>query len=226
MWITRVSINNPVFATMVMIGIAVLGLFAYNRLRVEQMPDVSLPFVLVLTTYPGASPEVVEADVTKPLEYAINTVAGVKLIRSNSREGRSEVFAEFRISTEMMRAVQDVRDKIAQVRPTFPRDVKDPLVIRADQENTQPVVSIAVLSKTVGLRDLSSLTDQTMIPRQSPWVVSFEKTQGQIESHSQPSNWWTRTFSPFLRHSSSARFKIASSRASAPWPPRESIPAP
>ena len=109
MWITRVSINNPVFATMVMIGIAVLGLFAYNRLRVEQMPDVSLPFVLVLTTYPGASPEVVEADVTKPLEYAINTVAGVKLIRSNSREGRSEVFAEFRISTEMMRAVQDGR---------------------------------------------------------------------------------------------------------------------
>ena len=53
MWITRVSINNPVFATMVMVGIAVLGLFAYNRLRVEQMPDVSLPFVLVLTSYPG-----------------------------------------------------------------------------------------------------------------------------------------------------------------------------
>src|SRR6202521_3137118 len=160
MWITRVSINNPVFATMVMIGIAVLGIFAYNRLRVEQMPDVSLPFVLVLTNYPGAAPEVVEADVTKPLEYAINTVAGVKLIRSNSREGRSEVFAEFRISTEMMRAVQDVRDKIAQVRPTFPRDVKDPLVIRADQENTQPEVSAAALSKDVGLRDLNSLTDQ------------------------------------------------------------------
>ena len=73
MWITRVSINNPVFATMVMIGIAVLGLFAYTRLKVEQMPEVSLPFVLVLTTYPGASPEVVETDVTKPLEYAINT---------------------------------------------------------------------------------------------------------------------------------------------------------
>ena len=116
MWITRVSINNPVFATMVMVGIAVLGLFAYNNLRVEQMPDVSLPYVLVLTTYPGASPEVVEADVTKPLEYAINTVSGVKLIRSNSREGRSEVFAEFRMGTEMMRAMQDVRDKIAAPR--------------------------------------------------------------------------------------------------------------
>jgi hydrophobe/amphiphile efflux-1 (HAE1) family protein len=163
MWITRVSINNPVFATMVMVGIAVLGLFAYTHLRVEQMPDVSLPYLLVETSYPGASPEVVEADVTKPIEYAINTVAGVSLIRSNSLEGRSEVFTEFRMSTEMMRAIQDVRDKIAQVRPSFPRDVKDPLVIRADQENSQPVVSIAVLSKTVGLRDLSSLTDQTIV---------------------------------------------------------------
>ncbi len=163
MWITRVSIRNPVFATMVMVGIAVLGLFAYNRLRVEQMPDVNLPFVLVLTSYPGANPEVVETDVTKPLEYAINTVAGASLIRSNSKEGRSEVFAEFRMSTDMGKAMQDVRDKIAQVRPSFPRDVKDPLVIRADQENQQPVVSLAVMSSTLDLRDLTSLTDQTIV---------------------------------------------------------------
>jgi multidrug efflux pump subunit AcrB len=86
MWITRVSINNPVFATMVMVGITVLGIFSYARLRVEQMPDVSLPFVFVVTSYPGASPEVVETDVTRPIEYAINTVAGVKTIgRRRSR---------------------------------------------------------------------------------------------------------------------------------------------
>ncbi len=163
MWITRVSVANPVFATMVMVGIAVLGLFAYNRLRVEQMPDVSLPFVLVLTNYPGASPEVVESDVTKPLEYAINTVSGVKIIRSNSREGKSEVFAEFRMATDMPRAMQDVRDKIAQVRPGFPRDVKDPLVVRADTENQQPVVSLAVTSLSADLRELTSLTDQTIV---------------------------------------------------------------
>jgi len=163
MWITRVSIRNPVFATMVMIGIAVLGIASYFRLRVEQMPDVNLPFVLVMTTYPGANPEVVETDVTKPLEYAINTVSGVSLIRSNSLEGQSQVFAEFRMSTDMNKAMQDVRDKIAQVKPSFPKDVKDPLVIRADQENQQPVVSLAVLSPTMSLRDLSSLTDQTIV---------------------------------------------------------------
>ena len=86
MWITRVSIRNPVFATMVMVGIVVLGLFSYARLRVEQMPDVTLPFVDVETIYPGASPEVVESDVTKPIENAVNTVSGVKRIYSNSRE--------------------------------------------------------------------------------------------------------------------------------------------
>ncbi len=163
MWITRTSIANPVFATMVMVGITVLGVFSYQRLRVEQMPDVSLPFVVVTTNYPGAAPEAVESDVTKPLEYALNTVAGVKIIRSNSLEGSSTVFAEFRLDTDMNRAMQDVRDKVSQTRPLFPRDVKDPLIVRADSENEQPVVSLAVLSPSTGLRELTSLTDQTIV---------------------------------------------------------------
>src|SRR6476659_8875214 len=163
MWITRTSIRNPVFATMVMIAITVLGVSSYQRLKVEQMPDVSLPFVLILTSYPGAAPEAVEADVTKPIEYAANQVSGVKLIRSNSLEGQSQVFVEFRLTTNVTQAIQDVRDKIAPIRTSFPRDVKDPQVIRVDNENSQPVVSLAVMSQTTGLRELTSLTDQTIV---------------------------------------------------------------
>jgi hydrophobic/amphiphilic exporter-1 (mainly G- bacteria), HAE1 family len=163
MWVTRVSIKNPVFATMVMVGIVVLGLFSYARLRVEQMPDVTLPYMQVLTVYPGASPEVVESDVSKPLEYAVNTVSGVKRIYSNSREGQSQVFVEFRQGTEITRAIQDARDKIALVRSAFPRDVKDPQVLRVDIEDNRPTVSLAVLSPTVELRELTSLTDQTIV---------------------------------------------------------------
>jgi hydrophobe/amphiphile efflux-1 (HAE1) family protein len=163
MWMTRVSINNPVFATMVMVAIAVLGLFSYSRLRVEQMPEVTLPFLIIQTAYPGASPEAVEIDVTKPIETAVNGVAGVKLIRSVTFEGRSSVFVEFRLDTDMTRAMQDVRDKVALVRPSFPRDAKDPLVVRADTENQEPVVSLAVMSNTVSLRELTSLTDQTIV---------------------------------------------------------------
>jgi HAE1 family hydrophobic/amphiphilic exporter-1 len=163
MLITRISIKNPVFATMVMVGITVLGLFSYARLRVEQMPDVTLPFVLILTNYPGAAPEAVEVDVTKPIENAVNQVSGVKLIRSNSLENTSQIFVEFRLSTSYAQAMQDVRDKIATVRPTFPKDVKDPLVVRADTENAQPVISLAVTSPTTGMRELTSLTDQTIV---------------------------------------------------------------
>jgi hydrophobic/amphiphilic exporter-1 (mainly G- bacteria), HAE1 family len=162
MWITRVSIKNPVFATMVMVGIVVLGLFSYARLRVEQMPDVTLPFVDIETMYPGASPEVVESDVTKPIENAVNTVTGVKRIYSNSREARSQVFVEFRQGTDVTRAIQEARDKIALVRTDFPRDVKDPQVVRVDIEDNRPTVSLAVLSPTVELRELTSLTDQTI----------------------------------------------------------------
>jgi len=163
MWITRVSINNPVFATMVMVALTVLGLFSYARLRVEQMPDVTLPFLVVQTQYPGASPEAVEIDVTKPIENAVNGVSGVKLVRSFTAEGVSSVFIEFRLDTDMMRAMQDVRDKVAVVRPAFPRDVKEPLVVRADTENEEPVVSLAVMSRTTDLRELTSLTDQTIV---------------------------------------------------------------
>ena len=148
---------------MVMIGITVLGLFSYARLRVEQMPDVSLPFVMIMTAYPGAAPEAVEADVTRPIEEAVNQVSGVKRIFSNSREGSSQVFVEFRLSTNAAQAVQDVRDKIALVRPGFPRDVKDPLVNRVENENSQPVASLAVLSQTTDLRELTSLTDQVIV---------------------------------------------------------------
>lgn len=163
MWITRVSIKNPVFATMVIVGIMVLGVFSYTRLRVEQMPDVTLPFVNILTAYPGASPEVVETDVSKPIEYAVNTVSGVRRIYSNSLEGRSQVFVEFRLGTDATRAIQDARDKIALIRPNFPRDVKDPQVVRVDTEENRPTMSLAVLSPTVGLRELTSLTDQTIV---------------------------------------------------------------
>ena len=117
MWITRVSINNPVFATMVMVALTVLGIFSYARLRVEQMPDVTLPFLIVQTQYPGASPEAVEIDVTRPIETAVNGVAGVRLVRSFTLEGISSVFIEFRLDTDMIRAMSDVRDKVAQVRP-------------------------------------------------------------------------------------------------------------
>src|SRR5450759_5631772 len=108
MWITKTSINQPVFATMVMAALLVLGIFSYNRLPVEQMPDVSNPFVFISVNYPGASPEQVENDLLKPIENVVNTVNGVKRIYATAREGVGFIQAEFSLSTDMAAATQEV----------------------------------------------------------------------------------------------------------------------
>ncbi len=165
MWITKTSIGQPVFATMVMVALLVLGIFSYNRLPVEQMPNVSNPFVFVSIAYPGASPEQVENDLIKPIENVLNTVNGVKKIYATTREGLGFLQAEFRLSTDMAAATQEVRDKVAQIKPGFPREAKDPLVSRADWQDQQPVVNLAVVSEKHSPRELSTLTDQIIVKR-------------------------------------------------------------
>jgi HAE1 family hydrophobic/amphiphilic exporter-1 len=168
MWMTKVSINNPVFATMVMIGIMVLGLFSYKRLGVEAMPNVTFPFASIVVQYPGASPEQVENDLTKPLEDVVNTVAGVKKIRSNSWEGRAGVFVEFSLNANMDRAIQEVRDKVAQIRPGFPKEAKEPFISRADGENNSFIANISLTARQSSqrsLRELSTMSEQLISKR-------------------------------------------------------------
>jgi len=165
MWITRTSINQPVFATMVMLGLLVLGVFSYNLLPIDQLPDVANPIVVIQLSYPGASPEAIENDLIKPIENVVNTINGVKRIYGTAREGTGWLSIEFRLDADLGTATQEVRDKIAQIRPGFPREAKDPLITRANTDNQQPVVTLAVLSETQSLRQLSTLTDQVIVKR-------------------------------------------------------------
>ena len=119
MWITKTSIQNPVFATMVMVALVVLGMFSYRELGMEAMPNVDIPGAMIEVNYPGASPEAVENDITRPIEEVVNTVSGIKTLRANSWEGRAGVYVDFELSTNMDKAMQDIRDKIAQVRPIW-----------------------------------------------------------------------------------------------------------
>ena len=162
MWITRVSINNPVFAAMVMVALCVLGLFSYAKLGVEQMPDISFPGAWMEVRYPGASPEAVEREVIKPIEEAVNGVAGVKRITSRSGEGQGTMNVEFGLDTNMDKAIQEVRDRVAAVQSGFPRDVKQPSIARWNNDNSQPVVNLALLSKTRSARELSIIGEQAV----------------------------------------------------------------
>ena len=183
MWITKTSINQPVFATMVMFALVVLGVFAYNRLPVEQMPDVTVPVVFVQLEYPGAAPEAIENDLIKPIENVVNTVSGVKRIYGTAREGVGWLSIEFRLDVDVTAAAQEVRDKVADLQPSFPREAKTPRVSRTQaDENSSPVINLAVYSETRPLRELSTLTEQVIVKRlQSAAGVGNVTTSGSVE---------------------------------------------
>ena len=156
MWFTRVSIGNPVLATMVMLAFVVLGLFSYQRLAVDQFPNVDFPTVVVQMDYPGASPEIVESEVTKKVEEAVNTVAGINTLWSRSYEGNSVVVIEFNLDVDGRKAADDVREKVAAIRPNLRDEVKEPRISRFDPASA-PIFNVAVLSAD-GSRSPQELT--------------------------------------------------------------------
>jgi HAE1 family hydrophobic/amphiphilic exporter-1 len=162
MGLTRISINHPVFTVMMMMAVMVLGIFSFDFLSVEEFPNVELPYVVVSTGYPGATPEVVESDVTREIEEAVNTVNGLKRVISRSYEGSSMVMAEFHLDIAIDVAVQDVRDKIAVVKAKFRDDVDEPVVQRWNP-GAAPVFSLAFDSGTLGARELTTFADRKAI---------------------------------------------------------------
>ncbi len=164
MWITRVSISNPVFATMLMAGVLVLGLFSYQRLSVDQFPNIDFPVVVVTTTYSGAAPEVVETDITRRIEEAVNTISGLKTLTSRSYEGQSVVIAEFDLLTDPAIAAQNVREKVAGAKAAFRKEIDEPVISRFNPDD-QPVMAVAVSSDKRGLRELTTLADQVVMKR-------------------------------------------------------------
>jgi len=146
MWFTRVSIANPVMAVMVMLAFVVLGLFSYQRLSLDQFPNIDFPTVVVSMDYPGASPEIVEAEVTKKIEEAVNTIAGINTLSSRSYEGTSVVIIEFNLDVDGRKAADDVREKVALIRPLLRDEVKEPRVSRFDPA-AQPIFNVAVLAQ-------------------------------------------------------------------------------
>jgi len=169
MWFTRVSLKNPVFATMLMAALVVLGLFAYQRLKVDQFPNIDFPVVVVSTEYPGASPEIVESEVSKKIEEAVNSIAGINALTSRSYESQSVVVIEFQLHIDGRKAAEDVREKVAIVRPTLRTEVKEPKVLRFDPAS-RAVWSLAVLpdasvGKTPSAVEITNWSEQVLKKR-------------------------------------------------------------
>ncbi len=170
MWFTQVSLKNPVFATMAMLAIVVLGLFSYQRLQVDQFPNIDFPVVVVTAEYPGASPEIIESEVTKKLEEGVNAIAGISALTSRSYEGQSVVIIEFQLHVNGRKAADDVREKVAAIRPSFRAEVKEPRVLRFDP-SSRSIWSLAILPdnkagvKPLTAVELTNWTDQILKKR-------------------------------------------------------------
>jgi HAE1 family hydrophobic/amphiphilic exporter-1 len=159
MFLSNLSIKQPVFATMMMAALAVLGLSSYRALKVDLFPDVEFPVVTVTTRYEGASPETVERDVTKRVEEAVNTVEGVRHIESISQEGLSNIVVQFNVGVPTLNASQDIRGKVAAIRGDLPREIDEPIIQRIDPSAT-PIVSVAINAPALTPRAVTDIADK------------------------------------------------------------------
>ena len=157
-WLAEICVRRPVFAWVLMLLIIVAGAVGYTQLGLDHFPNVEPPFVVVTTVYDGASPEEVEADLSDEIEAAVNTIAGIKELRSTSSQGVSQVMIEFELDVDPDVASQDVRDKLALIRHTLPDGIEEPIISKVDF-NAAPVLDLA-LRGDLPIRELTRIADQ------------------------------------------------------------------
>jgi HAE1 family hydrophobic/amphiphilic exporter-1 len=158
--LAELCIRRPVFATVLVLALVVVGFFAYSQLGVDRFPKVDFPFVVVTTTLPGAAPEEMETEVTDKIEEAVNTISGIEQLISTSSDGVSLVQIQFALEKDPDVAAQEVRDKINRVLADLPKDSDPPIIEKLDPD-ADPVISIA-LSGPASQREISEYADRVL----------------------------------------------------------------
>lgn len=162
--LSEVSIKRPVLAIVLSLVILIFGLIGFNFLGVREYPSVDPPIITVTTDYAGANADVVESQITEPLEEAVNGIAGIRTITSTSAEGRSRITIEFNLSEDLEAAANDVRDKVSGARRRLPEDAEPPTVNKADADS-DPIVFLNINSEERDLLELSAIAENTFKER-------------------------------------------------------------
>jgi len=158
MTLSELSIKRPVLATVMTLVIILFGLIGYNYLGVREFPSVDQPIINVSVTYPGANAEVIMNQITEPLEQNINGIPGIRSLSSVSSQGSSRITVEFELTVDLETAANDVRDRVARAQRFLPRDCDPPTVGKADAD-ANPILQIAIQSKSRSLLELSEIAD-------------------------------------------------------------------
>jgi len=164
MSLSSVSIKRPVLATVFSLVILLFGGIGMTFLGIREFPSVAPPIISVRTSYPGANSDVIETQITEPLEQSINGIPGIRTLTSSSSQGYSHVEVEFELSVDMETAANDVRDKVSQAQRYLPRDCDPPVVSKADADD-DPIIMIAVNSPKRSLLELSEIAELTFKER-------------------------------------------------------------
>ncbi|PMP76637.1 MAG: AcrB/AcrD/AcrF family protein, partial [Chloroflexus aggregans] len=180
-WIADVSIRQPVFITMVMLAFITFGILSFRSTPVNLLPEIDVPIVAVTITYPGAGPESVVDQVVRPVENAVNTLAGLKHITSQASEGIATILLEFEAGNSAKQVEEDVRQRVNSILPQLPRDVRQPIFQRFDP-NQAPIMQIAI-ADTSGRSplELRTLVEEQLVPliQRAPGVGSVTVNGGQ-----------------------------------------------
>src|SRR3989440_5101912 len=159
-WLAELCVKRPVFATVLILSLSVVGIFAFLKLGVDRYPKIDLPTVLITTVQPGAAPEQIETEITDKIEEAVNTISGIDALRSVSSEGISQVMVGFVLEKDTDVAAQEVRDKVNSVLPLLPKTIQQPRVDKFDPD-AAPVLSLA-LSARKPVRDITEYADKVL----------------------------------------------------------------
>jgi len=164
MSLSSTSIRRPVLATVLSLIILLFGIIGLTYLGVREFPSVDPAIITVNTTYPGANSDVIETQITEPLEQSINGIPGIRTLTSISRQGGSNITVEFELSVDLETAANDVRDKVSQAQRMLPRDVDPPTITKADADAT-PIIFVAIKSGKRSLLELSEIAELTFKER-------------------------------------------------------------
>src|SRR3990172_9108074 len=164
MKLSTISIQRPVFVSVMSLTILLFGIIAFSRLPVREYPDIDPPIISVVTFYRGASPSVVETEITNVLEEQFATLEGVKTMTSSSREQGSVITIEFELNRVVDEAANDVRDRVSRVRGNLPREIDDPIISKVDA-NAQPIVWLALFSERHNGLELTDVADRILKER-------------------------------------------------------------
>lgn len=162
--ISELSIRRPVLATVSILIILLLGIIGYSYMGVREYPNVDTPIINVSVTYPGANAEIIEKQITEPLEQQINGIPGIRSLTSRSRQGSSNITVEFELSVDLETAANDVRDKVSRAQRYLPRDCDPPTVSKADAD-ANPILQITVQSEKRSLLELTEIAELTVKER-------------------------------------------------------------